>query len=220
MKRNLKNYIGIIIATIGLLCILSVPFTNYLITSFHPSIEREADYNVPYNWDSVKLIDPLSVLKARIHHPNVHVIGAIYNEKINLNTPVAEGVDNSIFSLCASTLYPNEKMGKGNYILAAHNVQYSRKALFSPVFRYVHQGSKINITNFNQNYTYKITSKKVISPQDYSSLSPTKESTLTLITCDRTNKKREVYIGKLIKTTRFSSLPQHTKEYLRQKFNY
>ena len=220
MKQRLRYILGSIIAVIGLLFIFSIPITNFMITSFHPTIERQTSYNVPYDWDSVKLINLFNVTKARIYHPEVHVVGAIYNERIDLSTPIAQGVDNTIFALCASTLYPNEEMGKGNYILAAHNVRYSKKALFSPVYRYVHLGSKINITDFNQNYTYKITSKKVISPMDYSALTPTKKATLTLITCDRTNKKREVYVGKLVKTPRFSNLPQHTKNYLKQRFNY
>lgn len=220
MKKHLRYIFSGIIAAIGLLFIFSIPITNFMITSFHPTVEREISYDTPYNWDSVKLVNFFNVMKARIYHPEVHVIGAIYSEKINLNTPIAQGVDNTIFALCASTLYPNEKMGKGNYILAAHNVQYSKEALFSPVYRYVHLGSIINITNFNQNYTYKITSKKVISPKNYSDLSPTRKATLTLITCDRTNKKREVYVGKLVKTIRFSNLPQSTKNYLKRRFNY
>ena len=109
-------------------------------------------------------------------------------------------------------------MGKGNYIIAAHNVRYSKTALFSPIYHNVDVGSQVNVTDFNTNYTYQIIAKKVTSPQDYSALSPTKQATLTLITCDRTNKKREIYTGKLVKTVPFNQLSQHTKNYLAQKF--
>ena len=134
MKQRLRYILGSIIAVIGLLFIFSVPIVNFMITSFHPTIEQQTSYSVPYNWDSIKLINLFNVTKARIYHPEVHVIGAIYNEKIDLSTPIAQGMDNTIFALCSSTLYPNEEMGKGNYILAAHNVRYSKKALFSPVY--------------------------------------------------------------------------------------
>lgn len=218
MKRISRNILAAILATAGILIIFCIPITNYMITSFHPKVEQQKSYNVPYNWDDVKLINLFSVIKARIDHPEIHVIGAIYNEKIKLNTPVAEGVDNTIFSLCASTLYPNEKMGKGNYTIAAHNVRYSKTALFSPIYHNVDVGNQVNVTDFNTNYTYQIIAKKVTSPQDYSALSPTKQATLTLITCDRTNKKREIYTGKLVKTVPFNQLSQHTKNYLAQKF--
>ena len=111
-------------------------------------------------------------------------------------------------------------MGKGNYILAAHNLHSSRQALFSPVFRYVTSGNKISVTDFNQNYTYQIISREIVSPQNLSALNPTRNATLTLITCDQTNQKRIIYRGKLVKVEKFKGLPNHTKRYLRQKFEY
>ena len=208
MKLIFRHFLGAIIAVIGLTFIFSVPITNYMITSFHPTVEhlKSKPSNIPYDWDSVRLINLFN--------------GAIYNERIGLNTPIAEGINNTIAALCASTLYPNEQMGKDNYILAAHNLHSSRKALFSPVFRYVSAGNKISVTDFNQNYTYQIISREIVSPQNLSALNPTRNATLTLITCDQTSQKRIIYRGKLIKVEKFKCLPEHTKEYLRQKFEY
>jgi len=193
-----------------------------MITSFHPTVEhlKSKPSNIPYDWDNVRLINLFNVAQARIKPASIHVIGAIYNEKIGLNTPIAEGINNTIAALCASTLYPNEQMGKGNYILAAHNLHSSRQALFSPVFRYVTSGNKINVTDFNQNYTYQIISREIVLPQNLSALNPTRNATLTLITCDQTNQKRIIYRGKLIKVEEFKRLLDHTKRYLRQKFEY
>ena len=134
MKLTLRHFLGAIIAVIGLTFIFSVPITNYMITSFHPTVEhlKSKPSNIPYDWDSVRLINLFNVAQARIDSASIHVIGAIYNERIGLNTPIAEGINNTIAALCASTLYPNEQMGKGNYILAAHNLHSSRQALFSP----------------------------------------------------------------------------------------
>lgn len=222
MKLTFRHFLGAIIAVIGLTFIFSVPITNYMITSFHPTVEhlKSKPSNIPYDWDSVQLVNFFNVAQARIRPASIHVIGAIYNEKIGLNTPIAEGINNMIAALCASTLYPNEQMGKGNYILAAHNLHSSRQALFSPVFRYVTSGNKINITDFNQNYTYQIISREIVSPQNLSALKPTTNPTLTLITCDQTNQKRVIYRGKLVKVEKFKCLPKHTKRYLRQKFEY
>ena len=222
MKLIFRHFLGAIIAVIGLTFIFSVPITNYMITSFHPTVEhlKSKPSNIPYDWDSVRLINLFNVAQARIDSASIHVIGAIYNERIGLNTPIAEGINNTIAALCASTLYPNEQMGKDNYILAAHNLHSSRQALFSPVFRYVTSGNKINVTDFSQNYTYQIISREIVSPQNLSALNPTHNATLTLITCDQTNQKRIIYRGKLIKVEKFKCLPNHTKRYLRQKFEY
>lgn len=222
MKLTFRHLLGAIIAVIGLTFIFSIPITNYMITSFHPTVEhlKSKPADISYDWDSVQLINLFNVAQARINSASIHVIGAIYNEKVELNTPIAEGINNSIAALCASTLYPNEKMGKNNYILAAHNLHSSRKALFSPLFRYISSGNEINITDFKQNYTYQITSRKIVSPQNLSALTPTSNATLTLITCDQTNRRRVIYRGKLIKVEKFTQLPIHTKLYLKQKFKY
>ena len=115
MKLTFRHFLGAIIAVIGLTFIFSVPITNYMITSFHPTVEhlKSKPSNIPYDWNSVRLINLFNVAQARIDSASIHVIGAIYN-------PIA--------ALCASTLYPNEQMGKGNYILAAHNLHSSRRS--------------------------------------------------------------------------------------------
>ena len=115
MKLTFRHFLGAIIAVIGLAFIFSVPITNYMITSFHPTVEhlKSKPSNIPYDWNSVRLINLFNVAQARIDSASIHVIGAIYNERIGLNTPIAEGINNPIAALCASTLYPNEQMGKG-----------------------------------------------------------------------------------------------------------
>ena len=114
MKLTFRHFLGAIIAVIGLTFIFSVPITNYMITSFHPTVEhlKSKPSNIPYDWNSVQLINLFNVAQARIDSASIHVIGAIYNERIGLNTPIAEGINNPIVALCASTLYPNEQMGK------------------------------------------------------------------------------------------------------------
>ena len=92
MKLTVRHFLGAIIAVIGLTFIFSVPITNYMITSFHPTVEhlKSKPSNIPYDWDSVRLINLFNVAQARIDPASIHVIGAIYNERIGLNTPIAE----------------------------------------------------------------------------------------------------------------------------------
>ena len=68
MKLTLRHFLGAIIAVIGLTFIFSVPITNYMITSFHPTAEhlKSKPSNIPYDWDSVRLINLFNVAQARI----------------------------------------------------------------------------------------------------------------------------------------------------------
>ena len=53
MKLTFRHFLGAIIAIIGLTFIFSVPITNYMITSFHPTVEhlKSKPSNVPYDWE-------------------------------------------------------------------------------------------------------------------------------------------------------------------------
>lgn len=218
--KGLKRIFTFFSYAIGLGLIFNVPLSNYLIESYHPKIETLKSYAVPYSWDSVHLINLFSIIKARFVHPQIHVIGAIYNQQMDLNAPIALGVDDTIYSLCAGTLIPNEQMGKGNFILGAHNVHSSSKVLFSPLYRHGRIDDEVYVTDFKTVYTYKIIDIKSISQYDLSTLSQTKKPMLTLITCDKTDQKRIIFKGALISKNSFNRLSPTVKKYLSQKFEY
>lgn len=220
MKKNCHYFTTGILIIVALILIFHIQITNYMINSFHPHIDETEVYDVPYNLDDIKLINFFDVMKARINHPEIHVTGIVYNENLGLNVPIANGVDNTILCLCAATLSPNENIGKGDYTLMAHNPQYSKTTLFSPLYHNAHVGTEIYVTDFKKNYTFQIVSQKTISKEKYSCLSSDKHPTLTLITNSHKNKEKEIYIGKLTSVTDFDNLSQHTKRYLKQKISY
>ena len=140
MKKNkviygIRQFFLGIIFIIGLILLFNKPIMDYLIENYRPvvfsdEVLTKKKVKEPYDWTSVKPLNLFSVIKARTYHPQIKVVGGIYNQKLGLNVPIVNGVDQTIYSLCAGALEPNEKMGQGNYSVAAHNVSSSKNALF------------------------------------------------------------------------------------------
>lgn len=212
---------------IGLVLFFNKPITNYLIENYHPvifsdEIQTKKNTKVPYDWASVKPLNLFSVVKARAYHPQIKVIGGIYNQKLGLNVPIVNGVDQTIYSLCAGALEPNEKMGQGNYSIAAHNVSSSKNALFAPIYQKAKVGDTLNITDFHKVYTYKIYTKTLISQHNNTILEDSNQPSLTLITCGNTSQstpQRFVYQAKLTKIGNYSDISTSTKAFLDEKYS-
>lgn len=232
MKKNKFTY-GIkkiffgIAFIVGLVLLFNKPITNYLIENYHPvvfsdEVKTERKAKAPYDWASVKPLNLFSVAKARAYHPQIKVVGGIYNEKLGLNVPIVNGVDQTIYSLCAGALEPNEKMGQGNYSIAAHNVSTSKHALFAPIYQKAKIGDTLNVTNFHKVYTYKIYAKAPVSQHNNTILEDSSHPNLTLVTCENSNQnstKRFVYQAKLTKTSNYNDVSATTKAFLNEKYS-
>lgn len=109
-------------------------------------------------------------------------VGIMIIPKINLDVAVEEGVevDKLRYSVghFAGTAMPGEK---GNFCVAGH-----RSYTYSEYFNRLDElgvGDKIIMRTQKGEYTYVVTEKKVVEPTEVSVLNPTKESTITLVTC-------------------------------------
>lgn len=219
--RTFKWILLVILFTVGFFLTFTNQITNYLIESYHPVVYQTDTHNVdtPYEWSNVKPLTLKSVVEARIYHPHIKVIGGIYNEKLGLDVPIVNRVNNSIYALCAGVLKPHEQMGKGNYTLAGHNLKGDNNALLSPLYNKAKIGDILYVTNFNQVYSYRITAKKTISSYNNTILAATTKPTLTLITCNPNNSKRVEFTAKLINEGSYNNLSFNTKSYINEKYS-
>ena len=210
---------------IGLILLFNKPIMSYLIENYRPvifsdEISTKKKTKEPYDWASVKPLNIFSVIKARAYHPQIKVVGGIYNQRLGLNVPIVNGVDQTIYSLCAGALEPNEKMGQGNYSVAAHNVSSSKNALFAPIYQKAKIGDKLNITDFRKVYTYRIYAKAPVSKHNNTILESSKQPSLTLVTCEanRNIQQRFIFQAKLVKTSNYSDISASTKAFLNEKY--
>jgi len=106
------------------------------------------------------------------------VIGRIEVPRLRLSVLAREGVDTRTLRGAAGhvpgTALPGEP---GNTAFAAH-----RDTFFAPL-RDVRKGDAVTITTPEGRFHYVVASTQVVDPDDVAVLDPTKQPTLTLVTC-------------------------------------
>lgn len=222
--KNIINVILIVVLTLIALCLIfnkeitgyyvkhhSEP-TTYLKQS-KDELQRNADEgNKKGNFDADTAVPVSSsnIVKAAMSNEPRKVIGGISIPELGINLPIMQ--DSGYYSMFygAGPLVPNQKMGKGNYVLASHDMwtnglYYSKTLLFTPL-KSAEQGQKIYITNKDKVYMYKIYEVKRVKPSAWDeAVNPTQgKTTITLITCDTDDNYRIMVKGELSKVSDFN----------------
>lgn len=108
--------------------------------------------------------------------------GQILISEVDMNLPIVEGVSNENLYTGASTMKPNQQLGKGNYALAGH-LMPDPNTLFSPL-KEVSKGMNVYVSNIDTVYTYEISEIKEVPPSAIEVISDEAgEGLLTLVTC-------------------------------------
>ena len=98
--------------------------------------------------------------------------------RIHLSTVVLQGSDDRTLMHAPGHLESTALPGhEGNVVIAGH-----RDTFFRPL-RHIKKGDEIVLHTPQARFQYRVTSLRVVHPQDLSVLEPTDESVLTLITC-------------------------------------
>lgn len=106
------------------------------------------------------------------------VIGRIEIPRLQVSAMVREGVDNRTLRRAVGhvpgTAIPGDE---GNVALAAHRDTFFRG------LRDVKKNDHIVVETLDARYEYEVDSLRIVKPKDVSVLKPTKNPTLTLVTC-------------------------------------
>jgi sortase A len=98
--------------------------------------------------------------------------------KISLDAIVVEGTSNRQLLLGPGHMPDTPPPGEaGNSVITAH-----RDTFFRHIYE-LNKGDDIEVRRNGRLYTYKVTGKKVVKPEDLSVLRQTQDKRLTLITC-------------------------------------
>lgn len=109
-------------------------------------------------------------------------VGIMIIPKIDLKVAIGEGVDMDTLKYAVghfeNTALPGQK---GNFCVAGHR-SYTYNEYFNRLDELVN-GDEIIVRTLKGEYTYKVYDQKVVEPTEVSVLDPTKDATLTLVTC-------------------------------------
>ena len=136
---------------------------------------------------------------------NKQVGGQIQIPSIGCQLPIYKGANQFTLSLGAATyFYEDAEMGKGNYVLAGHNMEVPG-VLFSDIQK-ISLGEVMDLISNDSIYRYQVTRKFIVPeyfklingvPEENSFLSLPKKGEkplLTLFTCVYTAQGKERYI--------------------------
>lgn len=101
-RRSLGYFLGILLMLAGVALLAINPIKHYLIqqgiqlNSIHnlsrEDIERNLQQNVTYNFDDIKPIDAISVIKNNINPRDLPTVGAVAVPSVGINIPIYLGV--------------------------------------------------------------------------------------------------------------------------------
>ena len=200
MKNKLYNLLGIVLIGVGIVIIGVTIYMKY------DTNERQKQLRKSFEQSMNSLSDDSTTsVKQNEVSPNekpqsqeVKAIALLIIPKINLNVAVGEGVEMDLLNYAVGHFKESSRPGeKGNCVLAGH-----RNFTHAEFFKNLDQLNKdddIIIRTKNCEYTYKVTEKFIVDPDKVEVLEPTKDATITLITCTLGAKQRLIVKGKLQK---------------------
>ncbi|MBC1398889.1 class A sortase [Listeria fleischmannii] len=210
-----KKIIAIIILVIGLLLIFS-PFiksgivkylsghdsiTNYSAQTLEDNNKKQATFD----YDSVQLPSMKNVVEGARDYDKDAVVGSVAVPSVDIKLMVLKGTNTANLLAGATTMLPDQQMGKGNYPLAGHHMR-NESMLFGPLMN-IKEGAKIYLTDLNTLYEYEVASTKIVDETDVSVLDDAGDNRITLVTCDKPTEttKRKIVVGKLTHTEKLTT---------------
>jgi sortase A len=98
--------------------------------------------------------------------------------KINMDAIVVEGSSRRALSDGPGHMKETAMPGEiGNAVITAH-----RDTFFRHIYELI-KGDQIQVRRNGRTFTYEVTGKKIVMPEDLSVIKPTTDAQLTLITC-------------------------------------
>ncbi|PWX08862.1 class D sortase [Clostridium perfringens] len=124
-------------------------------------------------------------------------IGILNIPKINLEIGIIEGVSYEEIKYVVGH-FPGSPMPgeKGNFSIAGHRISYFGQA-FKDIDK-LEKGDKVKVTYNGKEYTYEVTDMYEVTPNETEALNPTKDATITIVTCTTDAKNRVIVKGKLV----------------------
>ncbi|MHA8110282.1 class A sortase [Lactobacillaceae bacterium Melli_B4] len=225
MRKNWQLWVAVILFVVGMGLISVEPIKTALVAGYRPTVTRQtvADNQrdakqANYNMNQVKAVSMNQVINARLNAKNVKLVGQMMVPDVNLHLPIGLGVGNDTLMLAAGTMRADQQMGTGNYALAGHHM-INKQALFSPLYDQAKIGMMVYLTDMQKVYQYRIDVRKIISPYAVNVVDNTKQSLLTLITCNDSGSKRLLLRGSLVKTMSIKQTPSNIIKMMHQKTN-
>ncbi|EGP4892442.1 MULTISPECIES: class A sortase [Enterococcus] len=235
MKKILKLF-SIIWLLIGFFIVGSTIYGYYLlqktnnrssVLSFPIQSEKQVEENQQakitdsfFDPESIQPVHARDFANAQLRYEeivNQSGIGSIYIPSSIVQTKILSGMSNDNLMVGVGTYRSEQRLGKGNYVLLAHNITQGGGVLNN--IRQTLNGSLIYATDFSKIYEYRVTMNQVVNQAAGEVLNEPKANEKPLITLIRCEgglytDKRAVVQGELISSYSASKANNNLKENL------
>lgn len=149
---------------------------------------REKTNDATFNEDQITPVTPEAFAQAQLNYEkitNQWGIGALYIPSAGIQTKILAGMNNQNLMVGVGTYSPNQQLGKGNYILLAHNLVQGGGALGNLPKTSVNQ--VFYATDFTSVFEYVARKNAVVHQSQGDLLDPPEtenEALMTLIRCE------------------------------------
>lgn len=168
--------------------------------------------SVSYDYREIKPIKASDIERV-LSEGNIYdlpIIGGLMMPDLDIHLPIIKGVSELGMYTGATTLLPNQEMGKGNYPLSSHRSLYNG-ILFGPLNK-AEVGMAIYVSDLDKVYHYEVTSSEVVEPDAMEVLDESDVAEVTLITCTLDMSERIIVKGELIESYPLSEAPVEVQE--------
>ncbi len=214
---NKKKILAIILIFIGVILLIAPTISNQILkykakesTELIDKIEADKmqknnEAKAIYDYDSVSEVGVYETMTNLSKVDKSKIIGQIISPEIKMNVAIFKGITNANLLVGAGTMKSDQKMGEGNYALAAHYIAKDG-VLFNRLLD-VNKGVKFFLTDKKNIYEY-VAEKRVVLPDDSFYMIKNEEEKkygtpiLTMMTCPKESRsnKRVFVVCKLVDT--------------------
>ncbi|EJQ90858.1 class A sortase [Bacillus cereus] len=170
--------------------LLSYPFVKNTLIQYkvsHQQEEMQSNFQASkghksdFQYDTIQPPSLPDVLSAS--GPTQGAVGEIVSDQIGLHVLIFPGANQSNLLSGATTISPNQKIGKGNYVLLGHHMK-DESLLFSPIMK-LKKDDIVYVRDQNKVYRYRIEKTEIVHQSQVSVMEDKGDHRLTLITCDK-----------------------------------
>lgn len=202
MKKKIINIVAIILILSGVTMIGATIFMKYTAhkrqVELRASFEKMEDSKSDSGADANKATGKDSNGDNKNNESKVKPIALLIIPKIDINVAVGEGTDDDLLRYAVghfnNTALPGEK---GNLCLAGHR-NFTYAEYFKDLNK-LEKNDEIIVKTKDKEFTYLVTTSFIVNPDEVDVLSPTKDETITLVTCTIGAKQRLIVKGSLKK---------------------
>ncbi len=204
MKKKIINIVAVLLIICGISLIGATIYMKYTAHKRQAELRASFESMVDSNTDKdTKSEDKSSAPKDSSAQKDPEVskvkpIAILIIPKIDINVAVGEGTGNDLLRYAVghfeNTALPGEK---GNLCLAGHR-NFTYAEYFKDLDK-LQKNDEIIVKTKDKEFTYLVTKSFIVNPDEVDVLSPTKDETITLVTCTVGAKQRLIVKGALKK---------------------